>query len=86
MIDRSHIAMRVWERGVGETLACGSGACAATVASQLHGRVGEDVEVSLPGGTLRIEWDGEGEAYLSGPAVQVFASEWREGPGGGAAG
>ena len=86
VLDRSHIVMRVWERGVGETLACGSGACAATVATRLHGRAGDDVEVTLPGGTLRIEWDGEGEAYLSGPAVRVFAAEWSETPEGGTAG
>jgi diaminopimelate epimerase len=86
VIDRSHIAMRVWERGVGETLACGSGACAATVAARLHGRVDDDLEVRLPGGTLRIEWDGEGEAYLSGPAVRVFAGEWHGVPEGGTAG
>jgi diaminopimelate epimerase len=82
--DRSHIDMRVWERGVGETLACGSGACASVVAARLHGRVDGDVEVSVPGGTLRIEWDGAGQVYLSGPATRVFEGEWRasswEGP------
>jgi diaminopimelate epimerase len=82
--DRSHIEMRVWERGVGETLACGSGACASVVAARLHGRVDGDVEVALPGGTLRIEWDGDGPVYLSGPATRVFEGEWRtsswEGP------
>jgi len=82
--DRSHIEMRVWERGVGETLACGSGACAAVVASRLHGQVDDDVEVAVPGGTLRIEWDGEGPVHLSGPATRVFEGEWRasswEGP------
>ena len=74
--DRSHLEMRVWERGAGMTLACGTGACAAVVASRLHGYVDGDVEVSLPGGPLRIEWDGSGPVYLSGPATFVFASEW----------
>jgi diaminopimelate epimerase len=74
--DRSHLDMRVWERGAGLTLACGTGACAAVVASRLHGYVDGDVEVLLPGGPLRIEWDGSGPVYLSGPATFVFASEW----------
>jgi len=77
--DRGHIAMRVWERGVGETLACGSGACAAVVAARLHGLVDDRVEVALPGGVLIIEWDGAGECYLSGPAALVFESIWVEG-------
>ena len=71
--------MRVWERGVGETLACGSGACAAAVAARLRGVTGDDVQVAVPGGTLRIEWSGEGEVYLSGPATFVFEAEWGEG-------
>ncbi|MSP22889.1 MAG: diaminopimelate epimerase [Dehalococcoidia bacterium] len=74
--DRSHLDLRVWERGAGATLACGTGACAAVVASTLHGYVEGDVEVLLPGGPLRIEWDGVGPVYLSGPATFVFASEW----------
>ena len=76
VLDRSRIEMRVWERGVGETLACGSGACAAVVASRLHGRVEDSVEVSVPGGELRIDWDGEGEVYLEGPAARVFVARW----------
>lgn len=82
VVDRQHIAMRVWERGVGETLACGSGACAAVVAARLHGRVDDEVSVSLPGGTLTIEWDGEGEVTLSGPAARVFEAVWEVGTGG----
>lgn len=78
VIDRSTVEMRVWERGVGETLACGSGACAVAVASRLHGHVDDRVEVRLPGGALNIEWDGSGEASLEGPAVFVFESRWGE--------
>jgi diaminopimelate epimerase len=74
--DRGHIDMRVWERGAGPTLACGTGACAAVVAARLHGRVDDEVEVRVPGGTLHISWDGAGEVYLEGPAVRVFESVW----------
>ncbi|MBM3140038.1 MAG: diaminopimelate epimerase [Chloroflexi bacterium] len=76
--DRSHVEMRVWERGVGETLACGSGACAVVVAARTLGRVDDAVEVTLPGGTLQIEWDGTGEVALSGSAARVFVSEWEQ--------
>ena len=76
VVDRSRLEMRVWERGVGETLACGSGACAALVAARLHDAVDDRAEVRLPGGTLLLEWDGSGEVVLEGPAVQVFASVW----------
>jgi len=67
---------RVWERGVGETLACGSGACAVTVAAQLHGYIGNRVGIKLPGGILNVEWDGVGEVLLSGSAEVVFTGEW----------
>jgi len=70
--DRTSLSMRVWERGVGETQACGSGACAAVVAARLRGVVDDDVEVALPGGVLRIEWPGKGMISLSGPATKVF--------------
>ncbi len=70
------VEARVWERGAGETLACGTGACAIGVAARLNGFTGDVTDVSLPGGTLRIEWDGEGEVYLTGPAVEVFEGTW----------
>jgi diaminopimelate epimerase len=70
------IRARVWERGAGETLSCGTGACAIAVAAQLHGYVDDKVDIILPGGTLTVEWDGAGEVYLSGPAELVFGGEW----------
>ncbi len=74
--DRTHLDMRVWERGAGITLACGTGACAAVVAARLAGRVDNDVEVALPGGVLRISWDGDGSVFLEGPAQRVFEAVW----------
>ncbi len=76
VISRQRIEVRVWERGVGETLACGSGACAVAVAAQLHGFIGNKVDIKLPGGTLEVEWDGIGEVLLSGPTEVVFTGEW----------
>ena len=76
--DRAHLDMRVWERGVGETQACGSGACAAVVAARLRGAVDDEVDVAVPGGQLRIEWPGDGPITLSGPAVKVFEAEWEQ--------
>ncbi len=76
IIDRGNIEARVWERGVGETLACGSGACAIAVTAQLKGYVDNNVNVRLPGGTLELEWNGSGEVYLSGPAEIVFTGDW----------
>ena len=75
VVSRKQIEARVWERGVGETLACGSGTCAIIVAAQLLGYVGDRVDVKLPGGTLAVEWDGVGEVFLSGPAEIVFSGE-----------
>jgi diaminopimelate epimerase len=77
LATQGRLRARVWERGSGETMACGTGACAIAVASRLLGRTGDDVDITLPGGTLRISWDGEGEVYLEGDAVEVFQGEWR---------
>ena len=76
VLGRDRLRMRVWERGAGITLACGTGACATAVAARLRGLVDDVVDVELPGGTVRIEWDGEGEVYLSGPAEVVFEGRW----------
>lgn len=74
--SRSKARLRVYERGVGETLACGSGACAAVVAGIRRGALDNAVEVEMRGGTLRITWDGaDGHVFLTGPAVTVFTGE-----------
>ncbi len=73
VVARDHIRLRVFERGVGETLACGTGACAAVVAGQLQGLLDSLVKVTLPGGVLQIQWQGEGEpVWMTGPAETVF--------------
>jgi diaminopimelate epimerase len=77
-ISRKKLKARVWERGAGETLSCGTGACAIAVASRLKKLTLNPVDIILPGGTLNIEWDGKGEVYLSGPAEVVFEGEWRD--------
>ena len=74
-ITRSKIRLRVWERGVGETLACGSGACAAAVACHRLGRIDEEIEVELPGGIASVRWPGQGPVFLRGPAVTVYRGE-----------
>lgn len=76
VINRQKIEMRVWERGAGETLACGTGACAVMVAAQFHNYVDNKVDMILPGGILNIEWDGRGEVFMSGPAEVVFKGDW----------
>ena len=78
VLASDRIEARVWERGAGATLACGSGAAATVVAARLQGLVGELVDIALPGGTLAIEWEGRGEVYLTGPAERVFAGEWEK--------
>lgn len=77
VIDRKHVQMRVWERGSGETLACGTGACAVAVACILNGLTEDEVTVTLLGGDLRIRWDkNENIVYMTGPAEVVFDGEW----------
>lgn len=73
VVDRAHIRLRVYERGAGETLACGSGACAAVVAGRLRGLLDESVDVALRGGNLNIRWEGGDASVLqTGPACRVF--------------
>ena len=78
VINRRQIEVRVWERGAGETLACGTGACAVAVAAQLLGYADKEVDIKLPGGTLAVEWGRGGEVLLGGPAEIVFSGEWPE--------
>jgi len=76
VLDRAHIRLRVYERGAGETLACGSGACAAVVAGRQRGLLDDKVTVALRGGGLRIAWAGEGEpVWMTGPATAVFEGD-----------
>ncbi|HXY71046.1 MAG TPA: diaminopimelate epimerase [Actinomycetota bacterium] len=85
VLDPSRIRMRVWERGVGETLACGTGACAALVASAVAGRTGRAAEVEVPGGRLQVDWREDGHVFLTGPATFVFdadlSDEWARAAG-----
>ena len=77
VLDRHTAEMRVWERGSGETLACGTGACAVAVACVLNGLTEEEVTVKLLGGELQIRWDREKDrVYMTGPAEVVFDGEW----------
>ena len=78
VIDRTHLTARVWERGAGLTLACGSGACAIAVAARLHGYTDDNVDIKLPGGTLSLTWDGKGDVFLEGPVELVYEGEWPE--------
>jgi diaminopimelate epimerase len=77
VVDRATIRLRVWERGTGETLACGTGACAAVVAGIRRGLLDSGVRVETRGGTLSVRWDGPGAPVLmTGPAETVFDGEW----------
>jgi diaminopimelate epimerase len=84
VIGPGRVQARVWERGAGETLACGTGACAIGVAARLAGLSDERTIVSLPGGDLTIDWDGNGQAFLTGTATEVFRGEWISQEGGAA--
>lgn len=76
VVDKNNIKMRVWERGSGETLACGTGACSSVVASSLNGYTERKVNVQLLGGNLEIEWKPNNHLHMTGPAVTVFKGEW----------
>jgi len=75
-LNRRELRQRTWERGSGETLACGTGACAATVASILNGKTDRAITVHLLGGDLEIEWGADNHVYMTGAAVEVFRGEW----------
>ena len=75
VLNQSEIEIKTWERGAGETLACGTGACACAVASVLNGFTGRTVLVHLPGGDLKIEWLGDQRVLMTGQAEEVFEGE-----------
>ena len=78
VLSPNEIRMRVWERGSGETLACGTGASAACVAGVMTGRTARKILAHLPGGDLELEWADDDHVYKTGPAVEVFSGEWQE--------
>jgi diaminopimelate epimerase len=78
VISPDEVRMRVWERGSGETQACGTGACAVCVAGALTGRTGRRIIAHLPGGDLQLDWADDNHVYMTGPAVEVFSGEWTE--------
>jgi len=78
VLSRSEIQMRVWERGSGETQACGTGACASAVAAVLNGLTDRTVLCHLPGGDLTLEWAESGDVFMTGPATEVFSGEWAD--------
>jgi diaminopimelate epimerase len=76
VLDNEHIEARVWEKGIGETQACGSGTCAIAVASKINGFTGSEVQVKLPGGILDAVYNGNEEVVVGGPAVIVYEGNW----------
>jgi diaminopimelate epimerase len=78
VLSGRELEQRTWERGSGETLACGTGACAVCVAGVLTGRTGREVQIHLRGGDLEIEWrEADNHVYMTGPAVEVFSGDWK---------
>lgn len=77
VLDEENIRMRVWERGAGVTLACGTGACAAVTASVLNQKTKRQVTVHLDGGKLLVEWSDNNHIFMTGPAIEVFRGEYR---------
>ncbi|MDT8388970.1 MAG: diaminopimelate epimerase [Lentisphaeria bacterium] len=78
VVNRSELIMRVWERGSGETLACGTGASASCVAAVLNDLTERNVLIRLKGGNLHLEWGSDNHVHMTGPAVTVFRGEWRD--------
>ena len=76
VLGREEVRVRVWERGAGETLACGTGACAVAVAAFLNGYTERRVKVHLPGGELFIAWEEDGRVFMTGAAEEVFSGQW----------
>ena len=76
IVSNGRIEVRVWERGSGLTMACGTGACAVAVISQLKNQTSETIEVSLPGGVLAVTWKGTGEVIMEGPVQEVYEGDW----------
>ncbi len=81
VLSRTETVLRVWERGSGETQACGTGACAAAVAGVLAGLTDRKIVTHLPGGDLELEWTSSGEVEMTGPATEVFEGDWPDGRG-----
>jgi len=81
VLSPTEVNMRVWERGAGETLACGTGACAVCAAGMLTGKTGRTLLAHLPGGDLQLEWsEADNHVFLTGPAEEVFTGEWNPNP------
>ena len=75
--DRSHARMRVWERGAGITLACGTGTCATLTAGVLTGVLDRAADIEVDGGVIRVEWREDGHIFMTGPAEPVFTGVWQ---------